>query len=197
MSLYLRSLKKLKENGCETVSSGQITEFLEVSPEQFRKDLSYFGPFGTRGVGYRTEGLIGEIERILGVAKGCKIALIGVGKLGSALLGYSGFANFNFRLVAAFDYDIGKIGKIWEGVKIEDISKLETVIKEQGIKIAIIAVSSEQAQDVAEKLQKCGIKGILNFAPVNLNLSEDMFVLNVDMACELMTLAHIVNKFDK
>ncbi|MCL5674865.1 MAG: redox-sensing transcriptional repressor Rex [Candidatus Omnitrophica bacterium] len=194
LSLYLRTLKNQKQTGKENVLSSEITKYLNITPEQFRKDLSYFGSLGKKGVGYNINLLIGNLETILGIYEEPKIALVGVGKLGSALLGYPGFLNFNLKVYCAFDTDLGKIGKVWEGVKIEDISKIDTIIPEQNIKIAIITVPADFAQGIAEKLVNSGIKGILNFAPVNLNLPKDILVRNVDMASELMTLTYIVKK---
>lgn len=194
LALYLRSLKKLSRQNLTIVSSNQITLHVNVTSDQFRKDLSYFGSLGKRGVGYKTDVLIKHLEGILGVDRECKIMIVGVGKLGSALLAYPGFLNFNFRIVAALDNDPEKIGKVLEGVKIEDISKMRQTITELGVQLAILTVPSESAQVIAEKLAHCGIKGILNFAPVNLNLPKKIYVLNVDMATELMVLTYFSRK---
>ena len=191
IALYLRSLRKLKELKFNIISSGQITAYLNVSPEQFRKDLSYFGPVGKPGVGYRVDNLIHHLERILGIDRECRIILVGVGKLGSALLAYPGFLNFNFRIVGAFDSDKEKIGKTLGKVRVYDVSEMKKFIQHDRVQLAILAVPVESAQHVAEKLVACGIKGILNFAPVNLNLTQPVRVLNVDMATELMTLTYI------
>ncbi|HOK80273.1 MAG TPA: redox-sensing transcriptional repressor Rex [bacterium] len=194
MALYLRSLKKLKEQKFQIISSNKITAYLNVSPDQFRKDLSYFGPVGKPGVGYRVNNLIHHLEKILGIDRECRIILVGVGKLGSALLGYPGFLNFNFTIVAAFDSDKEKIGKIIGHVKIYDVSEMAKIVPRLGVQLAILTVPAENAQQVAEKLVSCGIRGILNFAPVNLNLSQTIRVLNVDMATELMTLTYFAKK---
>ncbi|MGC8805720.1 MAG: redox-sensing transcriptional repressor Rex [Candidatus Ratteibacteria bacterium] len=194
MALYLRSLKKLKEKEFHIISSNKITAYLNVSPEQFRKDLSYFGPIGKPGVGYRVDNLIRHLEKILGIDKECRIILVGVGKLGSALLAYPGFSNFNFHIVAAFDSDKEKIGKTIGHIKVYDVSKMAKIVPHLGVQLAILAVPSEKAQLVAEKIESCGIRGILNFAPVNLNLSQTIHVLNVDMATELMTLTFFAKK---
>jgi redox-sensing transcriptional repressor len=190
LSLYLRSLKRLGLEKTETISSEEITRFLNISAEQFRKDLSYFGGFGKRGVGYDVNILRSEIEKILGINVVWKIALVGVGKLGSALLGYPGFVEFNLQIVAAFDSNLGKIGKTWEGIKIEDLSKMKEIIKANGIKIAVLSVPAEAAQKLSKELVRCGIKAILNFAPINLVLPENIFVSNVDMASELESLVY-------
>jgi len=194
LGLYLRSLRKLQQQNFTVVSSSQITSHLNITPDQFRKDLSYFGSLGKRGVGYSVDALIKHLERVLGVDAECKIIVVGVGKLGSALLAYPGFQNFNFRIVAAFDNDIGKIGRVWEGVKIENILNMEEVVRSLGVKLAILTVPADAAQQVAEKLVACGVRGILNFAPTNLNLPQGIFVLNVDMATELMFLTYFSRK---
>jgi len=190
MSFYLRSLRRLGQQHIDVASSGDITRFLNISPVQFRKDLSYFGGFGKRGVGYDVRALRREIEKILGTDVIWKIALVGVGKLGSALLGYPGFIEFNLQIVAAFDSDRGKIGKVREGIKIEAIGKAKKIIRENEIKIAIFSVPAEAAQKLSKELVNCGIKAILNFAPVNLVLPENIFVSNVDMASELESLVY-------
>ena len=129
LSLYLRNLRKLKESNVDIISSDKISKFLNVSAEQFRKDLSYFGEFGVRGVGYEVEKLISELEFILGIDKKWKIALVGAGRLGSALLGFEGFLRFNLRITCAFDIDSDKIGKELYGVKIYSVKDIVKVIK--------------------------------------------------------------------
>lgn len=190
LSLYLRSLKMLDQKRKAVASSEDITRFLNVSSVQFRKDLSYFGGFGKRGVGYEVKVLMKEIEKILGTDAVRKIALVGVGRLGSALLGYTGFPEFNLQIVAAFDADPDKIGKVKRGFKIEDVNMMREAIKKEGIEIAILSAPVESAQKVAHELAKCGIRAILNFAPVNLVLPKDVFVSNVDMASELESLVY-------
>ncbi len=190
LSLYLRSLRRLALKKTAVASSEDITEFLNISSVQFRKDLSYFGGFGRRGVGYDVEVLQREIERILGTDSVWKIALVGVGRLGSALLGYPGFLEFNLKICAAFDSDAGKVGKTIGGVKIEGTRDLKRSIREHGIKIAILSVSGGSAQKVSEELIKCGVKSILNFSPVNLVLPRSVCVSSVDLASELESLVY-------
>ena len=190
LSLYLRILSRLGARKVKVASSGDITSFLHISPVQLRKDLSYFGEFGRRGVGYDVQALKGEIEKILGTNVIRKIALVGVGKLGSALLGYPGFTEFNLQICAAFDTDARKVGRAHQGIRIEHLCRLKRVVKDQGIKIAILAVSADAAQNVSEDLVNSGIKAILNFSPVNLALPVDVYVSNVDMASELESLVY-------
>lgn len=188
LGLYLRNLKSLKSEGVDVISSNRITQLLNVSPAQFRKDLSYFGGFGKPGVGYPVAGLIRAIEKILGVDKECNIAMVGVGKLGSALLGFEGFSKLNLKIAYAFDSDKNKIGKKRKEVIIKDITEIEDVIKSKGIKIAIISTPPEVAQGIADRLVKSGVKGILNFAPTMLKSIKGVTVSSVDMACKLESL---------
>ncbi|MFA5117606.1 MAG: redox-sensing transcriptional repressor Rex [Candidatus Omnitrophota bacterium] len=190
LSLYLRSLRRLGQEKVAVASSADITRFLNISSVQLRKDLSYFGEFGRRGVGYDVDILKGEIEKILGTDVVWKIALVGIGRLGSALLGYKGFREFNLQIAVAFDNDPAKIGKTREGIKIEHIARIREIIAQKAIKIAMLSVSAASAQRVSDELVKCGIKSILNFSPVNLVLPADIYVSNVDMASELESLVY-------
>ena len=188
LGLYLRNLKQLRQQGIEIISSDKITQLLNASSAQFRKDLSYFGGFGKPGVGYQVSRLIKEIEIILGVNKECKIVMVGVGKLGSALLGFEGFSELNLKIAYAFDSDKDKIGKKRKGIKIEDIREIKRIVQSNNIKIAIISTPPEAAQTTAESLIQAGVKGILNFAPIILKTAKGVSVSNVDMACELESL---------
>ncbi len=188
LSLYLRNLKELKQKKIEIISSKEIAKGLNISSEQFRKDLSYFGEFGKRGVGYSVDKLAKEIEQILGINRQWEIALVGVGKLGSALLKFPGFSQFNLKITTAFDNDTEKIGKIRSNIKIDNVAEIKQILKKRKIKIAMICVSPDYAQEIAEKLIRADVKAILNFAPVSLKVPEDVYVSNVDMACELESL---------
>ena len=194
LSLYLRNLRRLEREGIKVISSGKIAEFLNISPAQFRKDLSYFGGFGKRGVGYEVERLATEIERILGIDREWEIALVGVGRLGSALLRFPGFRQFNLKIAAAFDSDPNKIGKVKSGIKIDGIDRVKETLRKKNIKIGMICVPPEEAQGVADKMTKAGVRAILNFAPVNLKTPKDIYISNVDMACELESLVFFLKK---
>ncbi|NQT28015.1 MAG: redox-sensing transcriptional repressor Rex, partial [Candidatus Omnitrophica bacterium] len=170
LSLYLRNLKSLKEQGIDIVSSRKLTAFLNITPDQFRKDLSFFGGFGKRGVGYNVEKLTEEIENILGVNKERGIVIVGVGKLGTALMGFEGFSKFNIKITSAFDVDKDKVGKEKKGVKIDHINDIGDIVKKNNIKIAIISTPPAVAQEVTERLVSSGIKGTLNFAPIVLKV---------------------------
>lgn len=192
LSLYLRNLQKLKDSEVQVISSSKIPQILDVSAEQFRKDLSYFGEFGKRGVGYEVSSLVNEIENILGVNVVWDVAIIGLGHLGSALLSYPGFWKFNLRIGAVFDNDKRKIGKIYSGVKVENIKNIKKIVNSRGIKIAILCVPSEVVPDVIALIEDSKIKAILNFTPVNLKLNSDIFISNVDMSSELQTLIYFL-----
>ncbi|MBU1122871.1 MAG: redox-sensing transcriptional repressor Rex [Candidatus Omnitrophota bacterium] len=194
LSLYLRKLKTIQDNNVNVISSSAITQLLNVTPAQFRKDLSYFGGFGKRGVGYNVSLLIKEIEDILGINQEWKIALVGTGKLGSALLGFEGFSKFNLKITCAFDNQKNKIGENIGNIKIIDIKNLEKIIKKQNIKMAIIATPPEVAQNMASQLVKAGIKGIMNFAPVFITVNKNVVVSNIDMASELENLVFFVKR---
>jgi len=190
LSLYLRNLKYLAKEGVETISSEALAQDIYVSAAQVRKDLSYFGDFGTRGVGYSVRNLISKIESILGLDKRWSLALIGVGRLGSALLNYRGFQQFGFRFLVAFDNNPKRIGKVIGGVKIESYSEIERIIKKKRIKIAVITVPASVAQEVTDRLVKSGIKAILNFSPRYLNVPPNVSIKTVDIAMEVGNLTY-------
>jgi redox-sensing transcriptional repressor len=194
LSSYLRSLKRLEAEGVKIALSTDITKYLNISSDQLRKDLSYFGEFGLRGIGYNVKFLIKSIEKILGIDSSWNIALAGAGKLGTALIAYPGFSEFNFRIAAAFDNDSEKVGKHIGGVKIENIAKAGETILKNDIKIAILTVPAEAAFAVSMELCRHGIKAILNFSPVNLPLPGDVYVTNVDLAGELQGLSYKLKK---
>ena len=174
----------------ETVSSEALGEMVGSSAAQVRKDLSWFGEFGEPGTGYRVHILKTAISDILGTNRIWNTALIGVGRLGSALLAYPGFNNRGFKIAAAFDSDITKIGKKWEDIIIEDISRLPEIVKEKNIRIAIIAVPGASAQSVAEKVISSGVRAIVNFAPERISVPDEIQLRNVDLSSELESLSY-------
>ncbi len=185
LSVYSRYLTQLDKKGIVNISSGEIAEGVGGSPAQVRKDLAYFGEFGTRGVGYNVRNLNQHIIRILGLNKGWKVVIVGAGNLGSALTQYKGFRERGFEVVAVFDNDVNKIGLTLNGVPIFPITKLREVVKEQEARIGIIAVPSKYAQDVADHLVESGVKAILNFAPSVISVPENVELRNVDLAVNL------------
>lgn len=182
---YLRYLEELKEKGKDMISSNEINISLNIPSNQFRKDISYFGKFGKRGVGYNVTNLIEEIKKIIGIDKKIKVILIGVGRLGSALIKYRGFLTLNMEIIGAFDNDPKKIGKEINGIKIMNLNELKNFVKKENVKVCILTVPANNAQQVALIAVESGIKGILNFAPVKLKLPKNIFINNVDMASEL------------
>jgi redox-sensing transcriptional repressor len=185
----LRGLLFLAESGEQSVSSSDLADFIGVHPWQIRKDFSYFGDFGIRGVGYNVNKLMKEIKAILKLNNGLKAALVGAGNLGSAVLAYPGFKIYGFDVAVAFDNDLKKIGKKINNVEIKDISKLMTLKKRQ-IKLAIIAVPHQAAQQTADSLVKAGVTGILNFSPCYIAVPKKIKVITIDIAMEIARLPY-------
>lgn len=195
LSLYLRELEHLVREGHSTISSSQLGARLGFTDAQVRKDLAYFGHFGYPGIGYRCEELIAEIKRIMGTDQQWSVALVGVGNLGRALLGYRGFQQRGFRLVAAFDTDPSKIGAIIEGVTVYHLDQLPDIARTEQIRLALIAVPAPHAQVVADRLVAVGVEGVLNFAPMTISLPEHVTQIGVDLAIELEQLSFsVVNR---
>lgn len=185
LSLYLRELQHLVADGNETISSSQLGQRLGFTDAQVRKDLAHFGHFGHPGIGYRCAELIEAIRRILGTDRQWQVALVGVGNLGRALLGYRGFEKQGFRIVAAFDVDPTEVGANIDGVTVHHFQELDAVLARHRVEIALVAVPAAQAQEVADKLVAAGVSGIVNFAPVTLAVPEGTSTVGVDLAREL------------
>ncbi|MEF8726248.1 MAG: redox-sensing transcriptional repressor Rex [Candidatus Bipolaricaulota bacterium] len=190
LPLYLRCLEKLIEDGEKNISSKKFSNKLNLNSAQVRKDLSYFGDFGTRGVGYSTQNLATKIREILNLDQKWKMALAGVGNIGSALLTYTGFDERVFEISMAFDQNPQLIGEEINGVKVEDVSRMEERIGEEDVKLGIIAVPASSAQEVADKMGKGGVKGVLNFAPTLLDMPEEVELAQVDITRELEQLVY-------
>ena len=189
LPLYLRALIFSSEQGRNSISSKNLADFIGVNSAQIRKDFSYFGDFGTRGVGYDIEKLVKHIKKILKLNVVQKVALVGVGNLGSAVLAYPGFKIYGFDIAAAFDNNPKKIGKKINNILIESTIKFKT-LKKRGINLAIIAVPQDNAQQTAEALIKAGIKGILNFSPCYIIVPERIKVITIDIAMDLARLPY-------
>lgn len=185
LSLYLRELQQLINNGKQTVSSKVLGSRLGVTDAQVRKDFTYFGQFGYPGVGYRCDELIAEIKRILGTDQTWPVALIGCGNLGQALLGYRGFEKQGFEVVAAFDVSPEIIGTQLANLTVRDIQTLPDWVEQEKIALAILAVPADKANLAVEVIVRSGVTGILNFAPVTLKLPKRIQVVGVDLAIEL------------
>lgn len=192
LSLYLRELQRLQRDNKQTVSSSQLGKLLGFTDAQVRKDLAYFGQFGHPGVGYRCEELVGAIRNILGTDREWVVAIVGVGNLGRALLGYKGFQPQGFRVAAAFDSDPSKVGMSFGGVAVEPTTALESTVRDRGVTLGLIATAAEAAQETADRLVTAGVVGILNFAPVTLSLPPGVSLVGVDLATELEQLSFSV-----
>ena len=194
LSLYLRELQQMLRVGIETISSSKLGRRLGVTGAQVRKDFAYFGQFGYPGIGYRCEELVLQIRKILGTDKTWPVALIGCGNLGQALLGYQGFGKQGFKVEVAFDITPEIVGQTFEGLKVEHLDKLPEIATQQEIRLAILAVPANAANNAVEALVQAGITGILNFAPVTLSVPKSTSVVGVDLAMELEQLAFAVVK---
>jgi redox-sensing transcriptional repressor len=192
LSLYLRELQRLVASGQQTISSSQLGALLGFSDAQVRKDLGFFGQFGYPGVGYRCDELIRAMRDILGTNHSWNVAMVGVGNLGQALLGYRGFGRQNFAIAAAFDADPTKVGQTVRGLRIQPLDELAATIREQGIRLGMIVVPADRAQEAADRLVAAGIEGIVNFAPVTLALPPHVQNVGVDLAIELEQLSFAV-----
>jgi redox-sensing transcriptional repressor len=189
LPIYLRGLMLSADQGVEHLSSKSLADYVGVPSWQIRKDFSYFGDFGTPGVGYRIERLAKEIKKILRLHVIRRTALVGVGDLGSALLAYPGFRTYGLDIVAAFDVDPRKVGKKLREIKVEDLGGIET-LKKRGISLAIVAVPRDVAQEIVDKLVAAGVRGILNFAPCKIVAPKRVKVITLDIAMELARLPY-------
>ena len=188
LPLYARALADLEEENKEVVNSQELAARLQVTPAQIRKDLSYFGRFGKQGRGYNVKHLLGQLRRILGLDREWSMALVGVGRLGRALLHYGAFAAQGFKLVAAFDSDRRQIGTQVYGVAVQSMEELRSTIREREVNICIIAVPASRAQEVIDMLVQCGIKAILNYAPIAARVPKGVWVRDIDPVCALQSI---------
>ncbi len=195
LSVYLRCLLRLKENGIRTVSSEALAKAARVKSTQLRKDLAYFGTFGTRGLGYDVGQLAKMIADLLGTNSLQPVILVGVGNLGLALLSYRGFEQEGFEIVAAFDADLRR-QRTKEGhvSPIYSMERLPQFIRDRNVKMATLTVPAAAAQEVTNTLVSCGITGILNFAPIVLHVPDEVMVNNVNLAIELENLSYFIQQ---
>jgi redox-sensing transcriptional repressor len=194
LSLYLRLLVELKESGVATVSSEELSRRSGATAAQVRKDLSLFGTFGKRGLGYGVGELECHLRGILGLETRWPVALVGAGRIGAALFGYETFRRQGFHIEAVFDTDPTKVGEHWDGVEVQPESAMERVVREAGIEIAVIAVPASAAQEVVDRLVPVGVRGILNFAPKTLEVPSEVVVRSVDMALEMEGLSYALTR---
>lgn len=193
LSYYLRQLESYQKKGRRTVSSKQLGVALGYTDAQVRKDLAYFGQFGHPGIGYKVDELSARIRQIIGTDKTWNTILIGAGNLGRALMAYAGFESKGFRIVAVFDSDPHKIGQTIGDHAIRPTSQVREYVQEQRVRLAILAVPADVAQDMADDLVNAGIQGILNFAPVALIVPPYVALSSVDVAIQLEQLAFHLN----
>jgi len=189
LPLYLRALTGLSERGVLTVSSEELAGAAGVNSAKLRKDLSYLGSYGTRGVGYDVEYLIYQISRELGLTQDWPVVIVGIGNLGHALANYGGFASRGFRVVALIDADPQRAGESVAGLTVRHLEELETVVADEGVSIGVIATPAGAAQQVCDRLVAGGVTSILNFAPVVLSVPHGVDVRKVDLSIELQILA--------
>lgn len=185
---YVRALTQLHGRNIEVVSSKDLGDTLGVTPAQIRKDLSYFGRFGKQGRGYNVVFLLQELRRVLGLDKQWTAAVIGIGRLGSAILSYPGFGKEGFHMVAAFDSAPLGIGSRIGELIVQNIDELEKTVKAKEIDIVIVAVPAEQAQSVTDRVVKCGVKAILNYAPIKVQVPSDVRVREIDPVLALQSM---------
>jgi len=185
LSLYYRVLSLLEKENHETISSKELAKREKLTPAQVRKDLSFFGSFGTRGLGYPVTELKNRIAHILGINRSWNVAMIGVGNIGSALVSYKEFQKQGFTIKLIFDNDQRKIGSNHKGLIVSDIKDMKRLLKDHHIEIVVLAVPAIVAQYITDEVVAAGIKAILNFAPINLMVPDDVYLRNENMAMEL------------
>ncbi len=194
LSHYLRSLEELGTEEGQTVSSEELAQRGQTTAAQVRKDLSHFGSFGKRGLGYRVDELRSRLRQILGVDRTWRVALVGAGRIGSALFAYPDFNVRGYDVVAVFDNDPDKVGLRWGDVTIRDVEELETAIREADVELAILAVPGPAAQALAARAVEAGVKGILNFAPIRLRVPSHVPVEDVSLVMELEALSFAITQ---
>jgi redox-sensing transcriptional repressor len=199
LTVYLRKLRELQAGGVERVSSKQLAGLIDLNAAQIRKDFSYFGEFGTRGVGYEVDRLVDEIKRCLGLERSWNVVIVGAGSLGTALARYRGFAKQGFKLIAMFDASQRKVGgSFGDGRTIRDVADLERFCHEERVDIAIVAVPAHAAQSIIDRLVGLDpaqrVRAILNFAPVKVFAPRDVTVRQVDLSSELMFLSFYLDR---
>ena len=196
LSAYLRLLESSEARGLATISSEELASRGGTTSAQVRKDLSFFGSFGKRGLGYSVPELAGRLREILGLEQEWRVIIIGAGKIGAALAQYRGFRQRGFNILAAYDNNPEKIGKKLEGIPVRDIAQLERDIQRDSPDIVVLTVPSEEAQQVVDRVVRVGIKAILNFAPTQLQAPADVTVKTVNMAMELEGLSFALTNRD-
>ena len=196
LSAYLRLLESSEARGLATISSEELASRGGTTSAQVRKDLSFFGSFGKRGLGYSVPELAGRLREILGLEREWRVIIIGAGKIGAALAQYRGFRQRGYNIIAVYDSNPEKIGRSLEGIEIRDMSRFEADVAAERPEIAVIAIPGEEAQVVLDRVVRTGIKAVLNFAPVQLHAPADVTVRAVNMAMELEGLSFALTNRD-
>ena len=184
LSLYLRFLEDSAQRGLDTISSAELARRGGTTSAQVRKDLSFFGSFGKRGLGYSVPELSARLREILGLGREWSVVIIGAGKIGAALAQYRGFQQRGFHVSAVYDSDPGKIGGTFDGVVVRDMAHLERDLAREHPDIAVLAIPAEDAQRVVDRVVGAGVRAILNFAPAQLHVPADATIKSVNMAME-------------
>ena len=190
LAIYLRFLEEFEHQGADTVSSDLLATRAGTTSAQVRKDLSFFGSFGKRGLGYDVPALSRRLREILGLTRRYRVILVGAGRLAGALVQYAGFAARGFDIVAVVDRDPAKIGTCWGDLVVRDVADLEQIAQAEGVEIAILVTPADPAQQLVDRLVAAGVTAVLNFAPVQLQVPDGIDVKNVNLAVELETLSY-------
>ena len=185
---YIRILSLLLREGTEIVSSRELGDVLQVTPAQIRKDLSYFGRFGKQGQGYSVQHLLEELKEIMGLNKLWNVGVVGVGRLGRAILSYPGLSPEGFRIVAAFDANRKIVGRTVGELQVQSLDELDETVVERNVSIGIVAVPSQHAQTVIDRLVECGVRAILNYAPISPQAPDGVKIRNIDPVLSLQTM---------
>ena len=194
LAIYLRKLRELRSRGVERISSKDLADMIDLNAAQIRKDFSYFGEFGTRGVGYEVTRLVDEISHCLGLDHSWNVVIVGAGLLGTALARYRGFSEQGFRLVAMFDSSATVIGASYGTGRVRSIADLEDFCGEERVDIALVTVPAGEADATVGRLAAAGVKAVLNFAPVKVHAPEHVLVHQVDLSSELMSLSFYLDR---
>ncbi|MGI6374452.1 MAG: redox-sensing transcriptional repressor Rex [Anaerolineae bacterium] len=190
LTTYLQTLRHMADRGRKVASSTDIGRWAGVSPAQVRKDLSYFGEFGRQGLGYETAFLSEQIERILKIDQDWHVVLVGAGALGHALMNYQAFVSGRFQIVAVFDNDPAKVHTVAGQREILPMERLGQIVAERHVEIGILAVPASAAQQVADQLVACGVRSMLSYAPITLNVPRDVHVRYIDPVSSLQTMTY-------
>jgi redox-sensing transcriptional repressor len=197
LSLYLRFLEESTNRGLVTISSDELARRGGTTSAQVRKDLSFFGSFGKRGLGYSVPELTESLREILGLRRDWQVIIVGAGKIGTALAQYRGFRQRGFRVTAVYDRDPKKIGTRWDSLTVRDMAEIERDIAKEHPDIAVLTTPAEEAQVVVDRLVSAGMRALLNFAPIQLHVPADVTLKNVNMAMELEGLSFALTNRDR